>query len=180
MSVPTLIRSPLPDVSKDLRREPRAQPRVEGKFLEVGGRRFLIKGVTYGTFAPNSAGELFPEPATVRQDMQQMRSAGVNTVRTYVSPPVWFLDLAAEHGLHVIASPFWEARQCLFDDAEVIQQVTKAFAAEVRSFAGHPALLMVCLGNEIPPQVAGTVKRRSRLCCSGCATWSRRSTRNYW
>src|SRR5689334_7370806 len=36
------------------------RPAVDGKFLRVGGRRFLIRGVTYGTFVPNRAGELYP------------------------------------------------------------------------------------------------------------------------
>ena len=37
-----------------------ARPRVDGKFLEVDGRRFLIKGVAYGTFAPDAQGAQFP------------------------------------------------------------------------------------------------------------------------
>src|SRR5438270_7786579 len=63
------------------------RPCVDGKFLTVAGRRFWIKGVTYGTFRANSRGELLPEPEVVRRDMRQMRAAGVNTVRTYTLPP---------------------------------------------------------------------------------------------
>ena len=29
-------------------------PRVAGKFLQVGAERFLVKGVAYGTFAPDA------------------------------------------------------------------------------------------------------------------------------
>src|SRR4029453_3785843 len=36
-------------------------PSVDGKFLQVGGHRFLVKGVAYGTFAPDADGAQFPE-----------------------------------------------------------------------------------------------------------------------
>src|SRR5262245_36145242 len=49
---------------------PRAigRPRVNGKLLEVNGERLLIKGVTYGTFAPNDRGEPFPPFWQLRDD----------------------------------------------------------------------------------------------------------------
>ena len=31
-----------------------------GKFLRAGDERFLVKGVTYGTFAPDADGYQFP------------------------------------------------------------------------------------------------------------------------
>jgi GT2 family glycosyltransferase len=130
------------------------RPSAEGKFLSVAGRRFWIRGVTYGTFLPNQDGDLLPEPEVVSRDMEQMALAGVNTVRTYTTPPIWFLDLALDHGLMVIAGVFWEGRQCLFEDEEAICRVEADVAAAVRRIARHPALLMVCLGNEIPPLVA--------------------------
>jgi len=131
-----------------------ARPRVDGKFLRVEGRRFRSRGVTYGTFLPNARGELLPEPEIVRRDMRRMVVAGVNTVRTYTVPPTWFLDLAWEHGLWVLGGLFWEGRQCLFDDLLAIRNVEAEVSAQVEGIAGHPALLMVCLGNEIPPLVA--------------------------
>jgi GT2 family glycosyltransferase len=127
---------------------------VDGKFLRVNGERFWIRGVTYGTFRGNCRGELLPEPEVVRRDMEQMVTAGVNTVRTYITPPRWFLDLAQEHGLMVVAGIFWEARECLFDDPEALAAIEAQVAAEAAMIAGHPSLLMVCLGNEIPPLVA--------------------------
>ena len=45
-----------------------ARPAIEGKFLTVNGARFWVKGVTYGTFAPNSLGEPFPEIEQIRDD----------------------------------------------------------------------------------------------------------------
>jgi ABC-type multidrug transport system ATPase subunit len=55
---------------------------VSGKFLRLDGQRFLIKGVSYGIFAPNSDGELFPEPARVARDFESIAEVAANTVRT--------------------------------------------------------------------------------------------------
>jgi hypothetical protein len=54
---------------------------VDGKFFFRHGERFLLKGVTYGTFAPDAEGRQFPPVATVRADFAAMAAAGVNTVR---------------------------------------------------------------------------------------------------
>ena len=43
------------------------RPRVEGKFIVVGGIKFYIKGVTYGTFTPDEAGNQFPEPVIMKK-----------------------------------------------------------------------------------------------------------------
>src|SRR5689334_2081911 len=64
-------------------------PKVQGRFLEVNGERFWVKGVTYGTFRPNEDGEPFPSRAQVRDDFLRMREVGVNTVRLYTTPPDW-------------------------------------------------------------------------------------------
>src|SRR5678815_4965111 len=74
---------------------------IDGKFLRVNGRRFWIKGVTYGTFAPNSEGEPYPEIDQVRRDFEQMRAAGINTVRLYTPPSNGLADAAAEAGLYI-------------------------------------------------------------------------------
>ena len=67
--------------------EAKLPPRVDGKFLEVDGRRLLIKGVAYGTFAPDGEGAQFPAAERIEQDFALMAAAGINTVRTYTSPP---------------------------------------------------------------------------------------------
>ena len=40
---------------------------TDGKFLRAGDTRFLLKGVTYGTFAPDASGVQFPPPAHGRR-----------------------------------------------------------------------------------------------------------------
>ena len=33
---------------------------ADGKFLRIGDERYLVKGVTYGTFVPDDQGHQFP------------------------------------------------------------------------------------------------------------------------
>src|SRR6185503_7914262 len=70
---------------------------VDGKFFRLGARKFYIKGITYGPFAPDSRGDTFGSPDQTLRDFEQMRDLGANLLRVYYVPPAWFLDLAAEH-----------------------------------------------------------------------------------
>ncbi|SVA05404.1 uncharacterized protein METZ01_LOCUS58258, partial [marine metagenome] len=56
-------------------------PSVNGKFLEVDGKRFLVRGTSYGTFVPDKAGTQFPPQKQLEFDLTQMAAAGVNTIR---------------------------------------------------------------------------------------------------
>src|SRR5579859_2149910 len=80
---------------------------VDGKVLSLEGRRYTVRGVTYGTFAPRADGALFPETQQILTDLAGMRAAGFNTVRTYTSPPADLLSIAADLGLRVIAGIFY-------------------------------------------------------------------------
>jgi hypothetical protein len=81
------------------------EPCVDGKFLVLKGRRFWIKGVTYGSFRPNDEGEPYPAFSRVKDDFARMRDAGINTVRLFSPPPDRIADAAAalaalrRHGL---------------------------------------------------------------------------------
>jgi fructose-1,6-bisphosphatase II len=86
-------------------RECNAQAR--GKFFFSGADKVLLKGVTYGPFAPNVAGEYLPEREQVRRDFAHILSIGCNCVRVYHLPPVWLLDTAGEMGLKVFVDVPW-------------------------------------------------------------------------
>ena len=123
---------------------------VNGKFLDVDGRRFLVKGVSYGTFAPDTDGRQFPAVSQIDTDFAQMAAAGVNTVRTYTPPTNALLDTAARHGLHVMVGLSWPQHVPFLDDARTAQRIRREAAGEVRHLATHPALLLFAVGNEIP------------------------------
>jgi GT2 family glycosyltransferase len=123
---------------------------VNGKFLEVDGRRFLVKGASYGTFVPDASGQQFPEISQIEKDFAQMAAAGVNTVRTYTPPTNALLDSAARHGLHVMAGLSWPQHVPFLDDARIARRIRRDASGEVRRLSAHPALLLFSVGNEIP------------------------------
>jgi GT2 family glycosyltransferase len=127
--------------------------RVNGKFLDVDGERFLVKGVTYGTFAPDAHGLQFPVPVRIDQDFAQMAAHGINTVRVYTVPPDALLDAAARHGLRVIAGLPWPQHIAFLDSPDLERDIRREAAATVERLGCHPALLMFAVGNEIPPSV---------------------------
>ncbi len=75
---------------------------VKGKFLYCGNEKLYIKGVTYGTFAPQADGFQFPPAEVVETDFALMARHGFNCVRTYTVPPAYLLDSALSHGLKVM------------------------------------------------------------------------------
>src|SRR5262245_37287117 len=129
------------------------RPRVDGKFLCVDGRRFWVKGVTYGTFAPDADGNQFPPREIVERDFAQMAANGFNSVRVYTVPPRWLLDCADEQGLKVMAGLPWEQHVAFLDDRGRAASIEKRVREGVRSIAGHPALLCISIGNEIPAAI---------------------------
>jgi len=132
-----------------------ARARVDGKFLEVDGRRVLIKGVAYGTFAPDSEGAQFPSKARIAQDFALMAAAGINTVRTYTPPSLALLDEALRHGLRVMVGLAWPQHIPFLDDKKLTRRIKRDAVTTVRGLAEHPAALLFALGNEIP---AGIVR----------------------
>ena len=131
------------------------RPRVDGKFLAVDGRRFLVKGVAYGTFAPDADGAQFPSATRVEQDFRAMAAAGINTVRTYTPPTRTLLDAALRHDLRVMVGLAWPQHVAFLDDRKLTRQIRRDVVSSVRDLATHPAALLFALGNEIP---AGIVR----------------------
>jgi hypothetical protein len=121
----------------------KGRPYTDGKFLRAGGERLLVKGVTYGTFAPTADGHQYPAPARVAEDFALMAAHGVNTVRTYTLPPQFLLDEAARHGLYVMAGVPWSQHVAFLEDRKSRQEIQRGIVADVRSLGHHPALLLV-------------------------------------
>ncbi|GAA4402978.1 hypothetical protein GCM10023187_18620 [Nibrella viscosa] len=130
-----------------------ARPRVDGKFITIGGETFYIKGVTYGTFQPGEHGNQFPLAADVEKDFSQMASHGVNAVRTYTVPPRYLLDLAHQHNLKVMVGLPWEQHITFLDERTRIQGIIQRVQEGVQACAHHPAVLCYTIGNEIPAQI---------------------------
>jgi GT2 family glycosyltransferase/DNA-binding beta-propeller fold protein YncE len=134
---------------------PTAAARVatDGKFLRLEDDRFLVKGVTYGTFAPDHDGYQLPTPERAAADFRRMAELGINTVRLYTPPKLELLDEAARHGLRVMVGLPWSQHVAFLDDRSLCRQIRRDLIAAVRELGHHPAVLMFALGNEIPPAV---------------------------
>src|SRR3954447_13401685 len=136
------------------------RPTVSGKFLTVGGRKLLVRGVTYGTFRPDADGDAYPDRAAVARDFAAMAANGVNSVRTYTVPPRWLLDLARAHGLFVMVGMAWEQHVAFLDHRGRPDDIEQRIRAGVRACAGHAAVLCYCIGNEIPASIVRWHGRR--------------------
>jgi GT2 family glycosyltransferase len=139
---------------------PRGGAQVEGKFLRVGGERFWVKGVTYGTFRPNEQGEPYPPLHRLRDDFARMAEAGINTVRLFTPPSDRIADAAAEAGLYLIPDICWGPRKCELHEAGDLQAIFVWTRGHARRLARHPSILMFSIGNEIPPLLVRWYGRR--------------------
>src|SRR6266436_6017464 len=97
---------------------------VDGKFFRLGEKKFYVKGVAYGPFPANAAGQPFASPEQTAADFAQIRELGANLIRVYHVPGKWFLDLAEHHELKVFIDIAWNQHLCFLDSA--------AHRAEVR------------------------------------------------
>lgn len=131
----------------------KARVQVDGKFFRLSGRKFYVKGVTYGPFAPNSQGEFFASLEQTVSDFRLLTELGANVLRVYYTPPVWFLDLALEHGLRVLVDVPWNKHLCFLDSSETREEALSAVRNAALSCAAHPAVFALSVVNEIPPDI---------------------------
>jgi O-antigen biosynthesis protein len=131
----------------------RARVRVDGKLFRLDGRRFYVKGFSYGPFAPNSLGEHLPESEQLHADLELMRSLGANTVRFYSAPSAEVLDSLLRHDLRAVVDVPWEKHRCFFEDWSALEAARESVAATARAVGDHPAMLAISVVNEIPNDV---------------------------
>jgi O-antigen biosynthesis protein len=124
-----------------------------GKFLAADGEKLFVRGVTYGTFAPDGDGRLFPSETQVNDDFEAMAENGIDAVRIYTSPPRWLLDRAADHSLRVMIGLSWEDHVAFLESRSAARGIVERVRAQAAECAGHPALLCLCVGNEIPAPI---------------------------
>src|SRR5215831_15575814 len=121
---------------------------VDGKFFRLGITKFFVKGISYGPFAPNPAGQPFASPEQTAADFALLQELGANLIRVYAVPGKWFLDLALQHGLRVLVDVPWSKDVCFLDSAESRSNARDAVRRAVYSCARHPALFALSIANE--------------------------------
>ncbi len=124
--------------------------RSVAKFFFEGDRKFFVKGVTYGPFKPDAAGDYLGTPEQARRDLLQMRELGINLARVYHQPPLWFLDCCSEAGVRVLITLPWAKHVEFLVRAKTRREIVKAVRRAVTEHAGHSAIFGYLVGNEIP------------------------------
>src|SRR5207244_12841305 len=109
----------------------------------------LIPGVTYGTFAANTAGEQYPERKQVERDFHRMERHSINAIRTYTVPPTWLLDLAARHCIRVLVGVPWEQHVAFLDDGSLTRSMDARVRSDVERWGGHPSVFAYAVVIEI-------------------------------
>src|SRR5262245_23418674 len=126
---------------------------VGGKFFFVGDHKLYVRGVSYGPFGVSVHGFPFPTEEMVDTDLRLMIEVGANTLRTFTVPPRWLLDRAAERGLRVLVTSPWAEHVCFLDRKDLVAEIRGTVRAAAENLGGHPALLGLLVGNEIPPDI---------------------------
>jgi GT2 family glycosyltransferase len=89
----------------------------------------------------------------VARDFALMRKGAINTILTYTVPPITLLDQAEEFGLRVIVVVPWMEYVCFLENKAIRKQVIREVRNGIASCRHHPAVLMYCVGKEIPPDI---------------------------
>jgi O-antigen biosynthesis protein len=140
---------------------PGCRPTVKGKFLYAGDDKLYVRGVTYGAFRPDAAGNEYHDSDLIERDFAQMAANGINAVRIpHTTPPRSLLDAAARHGLWVMVGLSAEQYLGFVMDKRRDVDPERMLRERVRRCAHHPALLCYSLGNEIPAPIARWYGRR--------------------
>ncbi|MGL6266463.1 MAG: glycoside hydrolase family 2 TIM barrel-domain containing protein, partial [Chitinophagaceae bacterium] len=126
---------------------------VRGKFIVVNNDKFIIKGVTYGTFRPDENGIQYPGSDIIEKDFSLMNLHGINTVRTYTVPPVHLLNIALQKGIKVMVGLPWEQHITFLDSRERQHVIIDSVKKAIIECANHPAILCYTIGNEIPASI---------------------------
>lgn len=132
--------------------------RVVGRDLWAGTEPFRVRGVSYGSFLSRGDGEPFPEADRLRADLERIRAAGLNTVRTYSVPPLDLLDSARELDLRVLVGLHYEDWRYRPAVGRATNRAVRHAAFEqtdraLARLAGRPEVLAVSVGNEVPADV---------------------------
>src|SRR6266496_3347816 len=126
---------------------------VDGKFFRLGGKKYYVKGLTYGPFAPNEQKEMYPAREQTARDLLQIRELGANLLRVYYVPPRWFLDLAAEHELKVLVDVPWPKHLCFLESEKSKRETHDTVRRGVEACRSHPAVFAYSVVNEIPAEI---------------------------
>ncbi len=126
---------------------------VSPKFFRRGGHNVALRGLTYGPFPTNNGQNGFPSQEVVRADFDLIKSLHANAIRLYTIPTLEFLDLAADRDVLVLVDIPWQRHRCFLEDEATPKEARDMVRCAANELGGHPALLGLSVGNEIPADI---------------------------
>ncbi|MBA7650644.1 Beta-galactosidase [subsurface metagenome] len=140
------------------------QVSIDGDVFKLNYRPIKLRGVNHHDIHPDVGRALREEH--YRQDIELMKRANINAVRTSHYPPhPIFLDLCDQYGMYVICEvPFGFGDKNLKDQSYGDILLMRAEATVARD-KNHPSVLIWSIGNENPitPIVVNTADRVKEL-----------------
>ena len=122
---------------------------IDGDVLKLNYRAVKLRGVDHHDIHPEAGRALREEH--YRQDIELMKKANINAVRTSHYPPnPVFLDLCDKYGIYVICEvPFGYGDKFLSDTSYADILLSRADATVERD-KNHPSVIIWSVGNENP------------------------------
>lgn len=120
---------------------------IKGNVLYVNNHPVKLRGVSRHDISAYD-GRAIRDTATLRRDIEQLRNANCNYIRTSHYPPdSYMLDLCDRYGIFVEdeAPVCWESGK---DSYNRIEQIFYGFKSMVVRDRSHPCILLWSLGNE--------------------------------
>lgn len=122
-----------------------------GKWLRQGpgDGRWPLRGVSYGPFAPNEAGEPYPPSERLWLDFAHLQSLGFNTVRLYELPTAEVLAAAEKCGLRLLCGIPWTDHVDFLANPAQRRQIRQQVVEVVTRLKAYPQVVGFLVGNEI-------------------------------
>lgn len=141
--------APFFDANSSLRAAGKQSECVSGKFFVHKSQKVLPRGVTYGPFPLNLAGESYPEPERLTADLESMVEMGIGALRIYHWPSPHLLDEALRLGLRLWVGIPWTDHVDFLRSWASRRAVIMAVEKAAQSLGRHPAVAAFLVGNEI-------------------------------
>lgn len=122
---------------------------IRGKnFYTPDGEKVVLRGVTYGPFAPSGDGP-WPIEDVIRADISRIRSLKFNIIRVYELPNAALLEACRQQGIRIMVGIPWTQHVDFLGEAEIKRDAVRRVREAARRFADDDTVVALLVGNEI-------------------------------
>ncbi|MBU1076770.1 MAG: hypothetical protein KKH98_05715 [Spirochaetes bacterium] len=122
---------------------------TEDKIL-VNKKPYNIKGVAYSLTYPKCNHFTQIPMAVYEKDFKLMKAAGINTIRTYSTPPDFIFDLAEKYNIMLIVQVVYVGGWTRFDSEEEKKALIENAVENVKAHKHRKNVLMWAIWNDVP------------------------------